>query len=120
MENKLLASIAVINPARTMTLIPVESPKMYKYSKWLLDKKCRLAAKKVRAINLYNSLLVWIPTILISSIVGGLSMWGTVTLIMAFPGTASPLMGVNIALLMIISGLYTYTAMDNSKWIKRI
>ena len=120
MENKLLASIAVINPTRTMTLIPAGPPKMYKYSKWLLDKKWRLVAKKARGINLYNSLLVWIPTILISLIVGGLSMWGTVALIMAFSGVASPLMGVNIALLMIISGLYTYTVMDNSKWIKRI
>lgn len=120
MENKLLASIAVINPTCAMTLLPAGPPKVYKYSKWLLDKKSRLVARKVRAINLYNSLLVWIPTILVSLIVGGLSMWGIIALIMAFPGTASPLMGVNIALLMIISGLYTYTVMDNSKWIKRI
>lgn len=107
MENKLLASIAVINPARTMTLIPAEFSKMHKYSKWLLDKKWELVAKRYRRIKLRNALILWIPTILISLVVGGLSMWGTIALI-------------NVALLMITSGLYTYTAMDSSKWIKRI
>lgn len=120
MENRLVASTAVINPARTMTLIPAEPPKMYKYSKWLLDKKWELVAKRYRGIKLHNALILWIPTILISLVVGGLSMWGTIALITAFSGIASPIMGVNIALLMIVSGLYTYTAMDNSKWIKRI
>ena len=84
-------------------------------SKWLLEKKSKLVDKFYRRRVLRNKLIVYPLTILAGFIGLSSSLYGVYLLNKNFhlSGNSGSMLGINVALITIACGFYTYTKLED-------